>query len=267
MYQMEDLLAVMSRLRDPETGCPWDLKQTFASIAPYTLEETYELIDAIEQGDQAQIPGELGDVLFQVVFYSQLGKEQGAFDFAEVVHGITDKLLRRHPHVFPNGTLDEQREGEAPNEQEIWAKWEQIKQEERSEKALHSLMDDIPKALPGTSRASKMQKRASQIGFDWQNVSDVVAALRAELFELEAELHSNDKDALADEMGDVLFSAINLCRHLKLDAEAVLRAASNKFERRFRFVEQRAKEQGLVLDNTHNPQLDRFWTEAKQSGL
>lgn len=266
-YTIDDLLQVMARLRDPQSGCPWDLKQDFKSIAPHTLEETYELIDAIEQGDVEQIPQELGDVLFQVVFYSQLGREQQRFDFAEVVQGITEKLLRRHPHVFPEGVLHSRRDGEAPSDSQIWAKWEQIKQQERSSKSQHSLMDDIPRAMPATNRAAKMQKRASQIGFDWEAVPAVIDALRAELDELEAELATGNRDALADEMGDVLFSAVNLCRHLKLDAESVLRGAGNKFERRFRFVEKKAREQGLVLGERYNPELDVFWTEAKQAGL
>ncbi len=266
-YDIADLQTLMARLRDPETGCPWDLKQSFSSIVKYTLEETYELIDAIEQNDVEHIAQELGDVLFQVVFYSQLGKEQGLFDFDSVVHGITAKLLRRHPHVFPDGQLHQRRAGQAPDEQQIGENWELIKQQERRDKAQHSLMDDIPRALPATSRATKMQKRASQIGFDWQDTRAVIVALRDELDELEAELPEGNVEALEDEMGDVLFSAVNLCRHLKLDAESVLRKASHKFERRFRYVEQRANEQGIGLNGQYNPQLDQFWDEAKQAGL
>jgi nucleoside triphosphate diphosphatase len=266
-YTIADLQTLMARLRDPQDGCPWDLKQTFESVAPHTLEEVYELVDAIEQGDTAQIRQELGDVLFQLIFYSQLGKECGDFDFDDVVHEIATKLLRRHPHVFPEGSLESRRDGQAPDDERIKARWEEIKQQERAEKSQHSLMDDIPTALPASTRAVKLQKRARQLGFDWDNIHAVFDALRGELAELEVELEAGDNAAIADEMGDVLFSAINLCRHLKLDPETVLRAAGGKFERRFRYVEQRAREEGIAATEGQNPQLDMFWTEAKRNGL
>lgn len=268
MYDISDLQTLMARLRDPVDGCPWDLKQSFRSIVPHTLEEVYELVDAIEQDDLPQVRQELGDVLFQLIFYSQLATEQGNFDFSQVVHDITAKLLRRHPHVFPEGTLNSRRDGQAPQDDAIKARWEAIKSEERREKAQHSLMDDIPAALPALTRSAKLQKRARQFGFDWQDISGVVAALHDELEELEEARQSGDKAKIADEMGDVLFSAVNLCRHLSLDPEAVLRDAGRKFERRFRYVEARALEQGVASNSDEvNPQLDLFWTEAKRQGL
>lgn len=268
MYDINDLQTLMARLRDPVDGCPWDLKQDYRSVVPHTLEEVYELVDAIEQGDRHQLRQELGDVLFQLIFYSQLAREQGEFDFDAVVHDITAKLLRRHPHVFPEGTLESRRDGDAPQDEAIKARWESIKSEERREKAQHSLMDDIPTALPALTRAAKLQKRARQFGFDWQDVAGVVAALHDELNELEDARQSGDRAHIADEMGDVLFSAVNLCRHLSLDPEAVLREAGRKFERRFRYVESRARQQGApATSDDVNPQLDLFWSEAKRQGL
>lgn len=268
MYDISDLQTLMRRLRDPKDGCPWDLQQSYRSVVPHTLEEVYELVDAIENDDLTQLRQELGDVLFQLIFYSQLAAEQRQFTFNEVVNDITAKLLRRHPHVFPDGTLESRRDGDAPQDEAIKSRWESIKAEERREKAQHSLMDDIPAALPAMTRAAKLQKRARQLGFDWLNVSGVVSALQDELRELEEARQSGDMDAIADEMGDVLFSAVNLCRHLSLDPETVLRQAGRKFERRFRYVESRARENGIAADgDSVDPQLDLFWTEAKQQGL
>lgn len=266
-HTLSDLHTLMARLRDPVDGCPWDLKQDFRSIVPHTLEEVYELVDAIEQGDADQIRQEMGDVLFQLVFYSQLAAEEGSFTFDDVVHDITEKLLRRHPHVFPGGTLDSRRSQEAPDEAQIKARWEEIKSAERGSKAQHSLMDDIPRALPAASRAAKLQKRASQIGFDWEQLDQVFAALDDELDELKQALAAGEPDAVADEMGDVLFSAVNLCRHAGFDAETLLRRAGQKFERRFRYVEQRALEGEASAADVPNEQLELFWNEAKVQGL
>lgn len=267
-YALADLLYLMARLRHPETGCPWDLKQDFASIVPHTLEEVYELVDAIEEGDLEQLRQELGDVLFQVVFYSRLAEEQGAFTFADVAHEITAKLLRRHPHVFPEGTLASRRGSEAPSDAGIKQRWEEIKQDERAAKSQHSLMDDIPVALPALTRAAKLQKRARGIGFDWPDTAAVLAAFKDEIGELEEAMAGGNREALADEMGDVLFSAINVCRHLGLDPETVTRGAGRKFERRFRFVEQRIQETGVETgkDGVYS-QLDLFWNQAKAAGL
>ena len=267
-YSIGDLQYLMARLRDPETGCPWDLKQTFQSVVPHTLEESYELVDAIEQGDTEQIRQELGDVLFQVIFYSQLASESAQFSFTEVVHDIVEKLLRRHPHVFPSGELDSKRQLDAPDDEAIKTRWEEIKQQERGQKSQLSAMDDVPQALPALTRAAKLQKRAAQQGFDWQELKQVLAAFRAEIDELDEAIELADPLKTADEMGDVLFSAVNVARHLKLDAETVMRSACRKFERRFRFVEQRCQETGVVAGKgQQNSQMELFWNEAKAAGL
>ena len=268
MYQLDDLLHLMARLRDPQHGCPWDLQQDFASIVPHTLEEAYEVADAIEQGDFAHLPGELGDLLFQVVYYSQLGREQALFDFAQVVHGITAKLIRRHPHVFPDGDLygspDVPRLGEAAIKQ----RWEQIKAEERAERAAEpqqlSLLDDVPQALPALNRAGKLQKRAAQVGFDWPEALPVVDKVREELDEVLEAMSENDAGAIAEEIGDLLFVVTNLARHLKVDPETALRAANGKFERRFRHIEQALREAGRPIENCSLEELDALWGEAKK---
>ncbi len=268
MYQLDDLLHLMARLRDPQHGCPWDLQQDFASIVPHTLEEAYEVADAIEQGDFAHLPGELGDLLFQVVYYSQLGREQALFDFAQVVHGITAKLIRRHPHVFPDGDLygspDVPRLGEAAIKQ----RWEQIKAEERAERAAEpqqlSLLDDVPQALPALNRAGKLQKRAAQVGFDWPDALPVVDKVREELDEVLEAMASGDAAAQGEELGDLLFAVCNLARHLKVDPEQALRAANHKFERRFRHIEQALRDAQQDFAACSLEQLDALWCEAKQ---
>lgn len=268
MYQLDDLLHLMARLRDPQHGCPWDLQQDFASIVPHTLEEAYEVADAIEQGDFAHLSGELGDLLFQVVYYSQLGREQALFDFAQVVHGITAKLIRRHPHVFPDGDLygspDVPRLGEAAIKQ----RWEQIKAEERAERAAEpqqlSLLDDVPQALPALNRAGKLQKRAAQVGFDWPDALPVVDKVREELDEVLEAMASGDAAAQGEELGDLLFAVCNLARHLKVDPEQALRAANHKFERRFRHIEQALRDAQQDFAACSLEQLDALWGEAKQ---
>ncbi|WP_372864938.1 nucleoside triphosphate pyrophosphohydrolase [Spongiibacter sp.] len=265
-YTLDDLRQLMARLRDPKDGCPWDLKQDFRSIVPHTLEEVYELADAIESGDTEQIRQEMGDVLFQLIFYSQIAEERGDFEFGDVVDDITRKLLRRHPHVFPDGSLASRRGEAAPDEALIKRRWEEIKAEERNGREQTSVMDDIPLALPATNRAAKLQKRASQLGFDWDGVDEVVAALHDELDELSQAMSAGSEEAIADELGDVMFSVINLSRHLNLDAETVLRAAGQKFERRFRFVEARAAERGGAAELPAE-QLEQFWRDAKRQGL
>ncbi|WP_268818561.1 nucleoside triphosphate pyrophosphohydrolase [Zhongshania aliphaticivorans] len=259
---------LMSRLRDPETGCPWDLKQTPKSVIPYTLEEVYELVDAIEQDDPAQVRQELGDVLFQVIFYSQLASEQDTFRFSDVVNDIVEKLVRRHPHVFPDGTLESRRDVTAPDEADIKARWEDIKKKERAQKSQYSVLDDIPLALPALTRATKLQKRAAGMGFDWTELKEVVCALREELLELEEAIHTGERTSIADEMGDVLFSAVNLSRHLGLDAETTARHACAKFERRFKFVEQRCTDMNVSEKSEDaTRQMALFWNEAKATGL
>ncbi|MFP6849567.1 MAG: nucleoside triphosphate pyrophosphohydrolase [Pseudomonas sp.] len=268
MYQLDDLLHLMSRLRDPQYGCPWDLKQTYASIVPYTLEEAYEVADAIERGDFDHLPGELGDLLFQVVYYSQLAHEEGRFEFAHVVDGITRKLLRRHPHVFPDGDLYGAADVAKLEEAAVKQRWEEIKAEERAEKAAVpeqlSLLDDVPVALPGLSRAIKLQKRAAQVGFDWPEALPVVDKVREELDEVLEAMSENDPLAIAEEIGDLLFVVSNLARHLKVDPETALRAANGKFERRFRFIEQALREAGRAMQDCTLEELDALWGEAKK---
>ncbi len=269
MYQLNDLLHLMARLRDPQHGCPWDLQQNYASIVPHTLEEAYEVADAIESGDFDHLPGELGDLLFQVVYYSQLAREEGRFDFATVVDAITRKLVRRHPHVFPDGDLYGSPEVPRLDEAAIKQRWEEIKAEERAEKAAApeqlSLLDDVPSALPALSRAAKLQKRAAQVGFDWPEALPVVDKVREELGEVLEAMSDNDPQAIAEELGDLLFVVVNLARHLKVDPENALRAANGKFERRFRFIEQALREAGRPIESCDLEELDGLWGEAKKA--
>lgn len=268
MYKLDDLLQLMARLRHPEHGCPWDLKQSYASIVPYTLEEAYEVADAIERGDFDHLPGELGDLLFQVVYYSQLATEEGRFGFAEVVDGITAKLIRRHPHVFPDGDLYAAPDAARLEEAAAKQRWEELKAEERAAKAEApeqlSLLDDVPQALPALSRAAKLQKRAAQVGFDWPEALPVLDKVREELDEVLEAMSENDPQAIAEELGDLLFAVANLARHLKVEPEAALRAANGKFERRFRFIEQALREAGRPIENCSLDELDALWGEAKK---
>ncbi|MEO4047877.1 nucleoside triphosphate pyrophosphohydrolase [Pseudomonas sp. CAU 1711] len=267
-YCLDDLLHLMARLRDPQYGCPWDLKQDYASIVPHTIEEAYEVADAIERGDFAHLPGELGDLLFQVVYYSQLAREEGRFDFAAVVDAITAKLVRRHPHVFPDGDLYGAPDMARLEEAAIKQRWEEIKAEERAEKAAApeqlSLLDDVPAALPALSRAAKLQKRAAQVGFDWPEALPVVDKLREELDEVLEAMSENDAEAIAEEIGDLLFVGVNLARHLRVDPESALRAANAKFERRFRYIEQALRDAGRPIENCNLEELDALWGEAKK---
>lgn len=268
MYQLDDLLHLMARLRDPQHGCPWDLKQSYASIVPYTIEEAYEVADAIERGDFEHLPGELGDLLFQVVYYSQLAREEGRFEFAQVVDGITRKLIRRHPHVFVGGDLYGIADKVQLAEAAVKQRWEELKAEERAEKAAEpeqlSLLDDVPTALPALTRAAKLQKRAAQVGFDWPAALPVVDKVREELDEVLEAMSEDDPQAIAEEIGDLLFVVTNLARHLKVDPESSLRAANGKFERRFRYIEQALREAGRAMEDCSLEELDALWGEAKK---
>ncbi|RAS26291.1 MULTISPECIES: nucleoside triphosphate pyrophosphohydrolase [unclassified Pseudomonas] len=266
-YTLEDLLHLMARLRDPQYGCPWDLKQNYASIVPHTLEEAYEVADTIERGDFEHLQGELGDLLFQVVYYSQLAREEGRFEFDGVVDSITRKLIRRHPHVFPTGELYAPLDTPSLSEAQVKSRWEEIKAEERAEKSTPeqlSLLDDVPAALPALSRAAKLQKRAATVGFDWPAALPVLDKVREELDEVLQAMADNDADALEDEVGDLLFAAANLARHLKQDPESALRRANRKFERRFRFIEQALRDSGRPIENCNLDELDALWGEAKR---
>ncbi|KZX58852.1 nucleoside triphosphate pyrophosphohydrolase [Halioglobus sp. HI00S01] len=261
-YTIDDLLRVMERLRDPEHGCPWDLRQDFASIVPSTLEECYELAHAIEEQDFGHVAEELGDVLFQVIFYSQLGREQQLFEFGEIVDTLVAKLVRRHPHVFANGDIEGVVGGDI-TEAEVNASWEAIKQQERGERDLHDILADVPVALPALPRAQKLQKRAASVGFDWPDVEPVLEKLEEEIGELRAALREGEAAEIESEMGDVLFSGVNLARHLKLDAETTLRRASSKFEQRFQAMEKIARKNGESLDQLDEAALDALWERAK----
>ncbi|QFI55611.1 nucleoside triphosphate pyrophosphohydrolase [Aeromonas simiae] len=258
-YQLADLLAIMETLRDPERGCPWDKKQSFASIVPYTLEEAYEVAAAIEAGQWDELKGELGDLLFQVIFYAQLGKEQGRFDFGDIVDTVSDKLIRRHPHVF--GEVD------LGNEQAVKANWEATKSRERAERDQTSVLDDIPLALPALSRALKIQKRCASVGFDWKTLGPVVDKVHEEIDEVmeEALMADVNPERVADELGDLLFATVNLVRHLGHDPETVLRGANAKFERRFRKVEELIAEQGLAVSDCSLEKLDSTWNRVKET--
>lgn len=268
-YQLEDLLYLMARLREPEGGCPWDLQQDFASIVPHTLEEAYEVADAIEREDYAHLPSELGDLLFQVVYYSQFGVEQQLFDFSTVVHSITEKLVRRHPHVFPDGQLRGRVLAAHINSAQVKERWEEIKQQERAELAEPeqqvSVLADIPLGLPALSRALKIQKRASSAGFDWQSLTPVLAKVDEELQEVREAIASGEAAAISEELGDLLFATVNVARHLNINPESALRAANSKFSERLQHVEQQAHAQGVALDECSEAQLDALWNLAKQA--
>ncbi len=259
MHDIDELLRIMAQLRDPEAGCPWDLQQDFNSIVPFTLEEAYEVAHAIETGDFAELRSELGDLLFQVVFYSQMAKERAFFDFSDVVNGICEKMLRRHPHVF------DQSQAHAREIDAIKENWERIKrQEKRVDETDPSLMDHLTRALPALTYASKMQKKAAKAGFDWERPGQVLAKLEEELAEFRAAQGQGDIAQIQDELGDLLFTCVNLARHHGLDPEQTLRRANAKFETRFRAMEARIKAQGKSIAEMTLPELDEFWQAAKR---
>lgn len=262
LFSIADLRQLMRRLRDPETGCPWDLKQDFQTILPYTLEEVYEVIDAADNADYPHLKEELGDLLFQIVFLSQLAEEQAYFDFSDVVSQITEKLLKRHPHVFPDGTLQSVRESDADIDiQAITNRWEAMKTIERRARGAPALLDDVPMALPAMSRAIKLQKRAAKVGFDWDDLTDVVAKVREELGELDDAVLSGKPSAVEDEFGDLLFTCMNLARHLGVDPERSLRGANQKFTRRFQEMESQSRDRTLSACSTQ--QLASLWETVK----
>lgn len=255
---LQRLLTIMKKLRDPQTGCPWDRTQTFDSIAPYTLEETYEVLDAIQRQDYDDLRDELGDLLFQVVFYAQMGQERGLFDFQDICHAISDKLERRHPHIFGDAS--------AADTAAVAARWEKIKTQERAEKALHSALDDIPQALPALMKAHKIQKRCAAVGFDWNTLGPVVDKVYEEIDEVmhEARQAVVDEKKLEEELGDLLFATVNLTRHLGHKAENALQAANRKFERRFRQVEAIIGQQGMSMNDATLEQMEAAWQQVKQ---
>lgn len=258
---VRELLTIMARLRNPDGGCPWDLEQDFSTIAPYTIEEAYEVADAIDRGDLADLKDELGDLLLQVVFHAQMANEQGAFAFSDVVAAICDKMVRRHPHVFGDASFEDA-EAQTKN-------WEAIKQAERAASGKHdgSALAGISRGLPEWQRAVKLQSRAARVGFDWPGPAPVIEKLHEEIEEVRAEFAAGDvianHDRLEDELGDLLFVAANLARHAKVDPGAALRRANQKFERRFRLMEALAAEDGTTMEALSLAQQEALWARAK----
>ncbi|WP_211825682.1 nucleoside triphosphate pyrophosphohydrolase [Kistimonas asteriae] len=270
-YTLEDLLHLMARLRDPETGCPWDIRQDFASIAPYTVEEAHEVADAIASADYPHLEEELGDLLFQVIYHARMADERSLFDFSSVLDGLVEKLIRRHPHVFPDGTLASRRPAnEAVEEVDVKRRWQEIKQAEKqasSSKKPSGLLEDMPASLPALKSAQAIQAKAAGQGFDWPDVAPVFDKLREEIDELEQAWRSDAIDAVRDETGDLLFSCVNLARHVGVDAEQSLLGCNHKFRRRFSYIESHLKVQGKKLQDCSLSELDALWDEAKSSGL
>ena len=256
MSDIKKLLEIMAALRDPESGCPWDLEQDFSTIAPYTIEEAYEVADAIDRDDMDGLRDELGDLLFQVVFYAQMAKEAGGFDFGDVVDGINAKMLRRHPHVF-----GDEEEREAGHQR---GNWERIKAEERGDGDDSSVLAGIAKALPALKRAQKLGKRASSVGFDWRSRVGVRDKIREELDELEEAVGTRSEAQIEEEFGDLLFAIVNLARHLDVDPEKALTAANRKFETRFRDMEQSIQKAGRDFKDHNLESLDKEWRAAKK---
>jgi ATP diphosphatase len=255
------LIEIMAALRTPKTGCPWDLEQNFATIAPYTLEEAYEVADAIARDDLADLKDELGDLLLQVVFHARMADEQGLFAFEDVVFAITDKLIRRHPHVFGDAR------GATPAE--VKGLWDRIKAEEKAERAAHGKTEEagalsgVPVAMTALTRALKLQDKAGKVGFDWNNPAAVLAKIREECDEIEAEIAAGDSEKAASEVGDLLFAVVNLARHLDVDPEAALRACNQKFVRRFAAIERALAGQGRTPQDATLAEMDALWDAAK----
>lgn len=261
------LIEIMARLRTPVTGCPWDLEQTFATIAPYTIEEAHEVADAIARGDMADLCDELGDLLLQVVYHARMAQEQDAFAFGDVVEAITRKMIRRHPHVFADADGTIAAAG-------VKSRWEEIKAAEKAERAARrgddpaapvSLLARVKAGQPALARALALQTKASTVGFDWNDPRAVLAKIREEADEIEAALDRGATDEIADETGDLLFAVVNLARHAKADPEMALRKANAKFERRFAYIERKLAEQWRTLDQSSLEEMDHYWNEAKQA--
>ncbi|MBT4740552.1 MAG: nucleoside triphosphate pyrophosphohydrolase [Rhodospirillaceae bacterium] len=259
-HTLADLLAIMARLRDPETGCPWDIEQDFKSIAPYTIEEAYEVADAISRNDMPALKDELGDLLLQVVYHARMAEEGGLFDFADVADAISAKMIRRHPHVFGDAEIKDS-DAQTVN-------WEAIKASERAEKKNDdtppSVLDDVPVALPAMKRAEKLQKRAARVGFDWPAVAPVFDKIREEMAELEVELAAGSSDErIEDELGDLLFAVVNLARKIKVEPGSALRQTNLKFEQRFRFIERMLAEDDRTPQEASLDEMEALWQRAK----
>ncbi|NIX77481.1 nucleoside triphosphate pyrophosphohydrolase [Microvirga terricola] len=264
------LLEIMAALRTPVTGCPWDLEQNFATIAPYTLEEAYEVVDAIERGDLADLKEELGDLLLQVVFHARMAEEQGVFAFPDVVEAITRKLIRRHPHVFGNAR--------DLSPEEVKGLWDFIKREEKAERRVErermgalleahdtGFLGGIPPVLPALTRAQKLTAKAAKVGFDWPDAAQVIDKIHEELEEVKEAASTGNKDKIEDEIGDLLFAVTNLARHFEIDPETALRRTNAKFERRFRAIETALEKRNRTLDEASLDEMEELWVEAKRA--
>ena len=268
------LLEIMTALRTPKTGCPWDLEQDFKSIIPYTIEEAYEVADAIERNDMEDLRLELGDLLLQSVYHAQMASEAGDFDFGDVVEGITTKMIRRHPHVFGTEDVSAEQYSAAGMAK---GTWEKIKAEEKSEQiearkakglppkpVKTSILDDVPNTLPSLAVGVKLQQKASKVGFDWNDPKAVISKIREELDEVEAELKANDKEKLTDEIGDVLFAMVNLARHLEIDPDTALRSTNQKFRKRFSYIEKNLTKSGEKIEDVDLDTMEDLWKRAKK---
>ena len=281
---IEKLVALMVMLRDQKLGCPWDLEQTIESLVPYTLEEVYEVVDAIDKNDMVELKDELGDLLFQVVFYAQIACEEGLFTFDDVADSITAKLIRRHPHVFPDATIGSFGSKSYISSDQVAVNWEAIKQEEKIKKLQHreqrgqtekedstdaiaSTLDDVPRSLPALERAYKLQKRAANTGFDWSDIAPVIEKLKEESAEFQSALETKNQQQIQAEIGDVLFTAVNLARHASVEPEIALRAANHRFEERFKWIETTLYSRDQTVNETNQEQLDELWEQAKGMGL
>lgn len=262
-HSINSLLQIMRDLRNPETGCPWDKEQSIESIAPYSVEEIYELMDAIERDDMDDIKDELGDLLFHIVFYARLAEEDGHFEFNDVVNNVCEKLRYRHPHVFGDMQL--------ATKEQVAEEWEKRKQKERESKKKtnhkpDSLLDNVPRQLPATIRADKLQKRAATVGFEWPELQGVIDKLEEELVELKEAISENNQQNMEEELGDYLFSVVNLARRLSIDSEAALSKTNQKFIRRFQYIEEQARNTNRTLDDMSLEEMDAYWDEAKKMG-
>ena len=275
---IERLVALMKMLRNKNFGCPWDLEQSIESLIPFTLEEVYEVVDAIEKKDMVELEDELGDLLFQVVFYAQIAQEEGLFNFDDVANAITNKLVRRHPHVFPEGEVTNFGTKPKISSDQVVINWELIKKEEKEEKlarktsesaanGIESVLDDISRAMPALERSRKIQRRAANVGFDWQEILPVVSKIKEEVEELEEAISNGNSAAIESELGDVLFAAVNIARHTNVDPESALRNANLRFENRFKWIEAKLQTDGKSITEMNLQQLDQLWEEAKFNGL
>ena len=265
-HSIDDLIILMARLRDTEHGCPWDLKQTFATIAPYTLEEACEVAEAIEREDYDNLKEELGDLLFQVIFHAQMASENGLFDFSGISEGLLVKLLRRHPHVFPDGSLESFASEQKLTPEEVKQKWQEIKVEEKRQKGQKerrsAMPDDLPRLLPTLQRAEKIQAAAARVGFDWPEAEPVFDKIHEELDEIR-EARSESQERISEEVGDLIFACVNLARHLGVDADMALRKACHKFDGRFRNMEALARNHEQTFEQLTLEEMEHYWQKSK----